>query len=253
LLPSSLLCIGQAFGWQPVSHDSILPSGLFFNSEVMSEFAALILVWAVLARYLPGIIIAAVPMAVADTRVGILAVVVGLFYAWRWKGAMTALFVAAVGAMAVVAITFLGVDKIGTAGLRVVLWGATAEAFRLFGNGLGWFQAAHPSEEFAHSDALQLAVELGIGALALALVPYAAFRGDGERRHKALFAAVCVEGIFSFPFHMPAEGFIGALVAGSLAALWRPVRGLEPVGGTRDGQDFQRQNATVVAVAGGSR
>jgi hypothetical protein len=100
-------------------------------------------------------------------------------------------------------------------------------SFTPLGHGLGWASLAFPEEEFSHSDALQAIAELGIGGLALVLIPIAAFRGKraGHAEH-AIFSAILVEVFVSFPLHFPASGFLAAVVAGFMVGLGPYVRRL---------------------------
>lgn len=73
--------------------------------------------------------------------------------------------------------------------------------------------------EFAHSDALQLVVEMGIGGAILLAVPILVlWKGNGPDAVRCAFVALCLEGVVSFPLHLPATGFLGALLAGGLVS-----------------------------------
>lgn len=217
---SALLCIPQFFDWwQPVEQVS-RPAGLFFSSEVMGEFASLVFVWAARSRryWIAALMVA--PIVLTGSRIGLFAAAIGLFWGRSWR----------VTAPAIVGLAFAGVGavlfhKVGSAEHRVILWGAGLLSLSLLGNGLGYVTAAFPYEEFLHSDALQVLVELGIGGLVLVAIPIAAFRSDrGNDAERALFAAVCVEALVSFPLHFPASGFVAAVVAGYLAGTGPLVR-----------------------------
>lgn len=197
-------------------------NGLFFSSEVLAEFAALLAVWAVLRHSWTWAAIAAVPLVLCASRVAFIVAGVGVLLGFRPSRPYlfrTLLLVGVVAAIA--AATMLSSDtyKIGSAGTRLVIWGATAlsAADAPLGNGLGWFIAAHPYEMLAHSDALQALVELGIGSVVLLAIPYMVWRsGRGSDAERALFYAACVAVVFSFPLHFPASGFLTAVLAGFL-------------------------------------
>jgi hypothetical protein len=221
---AALVSVQYFSQWSPFPVGSISPAGLFYNSEVMGEFASLVLVWMVAKRrYVLGAA-AAVALALSFSRIGLGTAVVGLVVAWRPRMRVLLPLIAAVMVAGVALLIF---TKFSSSFHRFILWGATAMSFTPLGRGLGWASLAFPEEEFSHSDALQALVELGIGGLALLLIPIAAFRGKraGYAEH-ALFAAVLVEILVSFPLHFPASGFVAAVVAGFMVGRGPAVRGL---------------------------
>src|ERR1019366_1865908 len=149
-----------------------------------------------------------------------------------------------------------GEGKLGSAGQRVILWGATILAWTQFGHGLGWFQTVHQSEQFAHSDAIQAIAEIGVGAFAVLMIPFIALqRNRGTNAERAAFIAVCFEVFVSFPLHFPATGFAAAMLAGFLVSNRRLVSLGKPVGRVRDGLGIQRADAANRGAfsSGGSR
>lgn len=221
---SSLLAICQYTGlWSPVPQTSS-PSGLFFNSEILAELAALVLVWALLMRSWVIAAFAIIPLALCGSRVAVLAAVCGLAYG-LWPrdpiARIAVLGLAIPAGLGLVAILVFGVGlhKMGSLDHRLVLWGATIAAWTQWGHGLGWFEAAHPFEGMAHSDALQVIAEVGIAGFALLAIPFVAFRRNrGTHAERACFVAVCVEVVISFPLHFPASGFLAAVLAGYLVS-----------------------------------
>jgi hypothetical protein len=215
----------QYFGqWSPFPVGSVSPGGLFFNSEVMGEFAALVLVWAVAKRNILIGIAASVALALSFSRVGLGAAAIGILAVWRPR---LRVLLPMLSTILVAGLTLLLFTKFSSSFHRVILWGATVMSFTPLGHGLGWASLAFPEEEFSHSDALQAIAELGIGGLALLLIPIAAFRGKraGHAQH-ALFVAILVEVFVSFPLHFPASGFVAAVVAGFMVGLGPGVRRL---------------------------
>lgn len=257
LAVSSALAIGQWYGWNPVARGSGAPPGLFFNSEVLAELAALVFVWAVVRPRWLIAAAAAVPLIVCQSRVGALAVAVALFYAWRPRSwLLSGLIVVGVLASGFLAIFMLGADKIHSAGERLVVWVGMVEALQPLGRGLGWTLMSLPRQQFVHSDALQAVLEVGYGAIALALIPFLAFwKKRGNLAERALFAAVCVEVVVSFPLHVPANGFIAALAAGVLLGRGGVVRVGEPDGRGEDRVGAQRHPGFAYGIrgAGGRR
>ena len=213
---SSTLAIPQVFGWSPVVEFNV-PAGLFFNREILAELAAPVAVWAVLRRS-PLAVLPLLPLALCQSRVGVLSAALGLLYAWkaRTRTKVLALSILAVAASA--SILWLGPGKLYSGEERMAIWRAAAAGMTLFGRGIGWFQHAHPLYDTAHSDGLQAFAEFGVGALFWLAIPALIFwRKRGSDVERAVLAAACVEAAVSFPLHTPTTGFLGAVVAGFLA------------------------------------
>jgi len=223
-ISAALVSVQYFSQWSPFPVGSTSPAGLFYNSEVMGEFSALILVWAVAKRRLMLAVATGLALALSFSRVGLGVAVIGLLVAWRPR---LRVLLPVIVAVLVAGVSLLLFTKFSSSFHRVILWGATAMSFTPLGHGLGWASLAFPEEEFSHSDALQAIAELGIGGLALVLIPIAAFRGKraGYAEH-AIFAAVLVEVLVSFPLHFPASGFVAAVVAGFMVGLGPDVRRL---------------------------
>ncbi len=237
---SSGFAIAQYLGWSSPFIQTTGISGLFFNSEVLAEFSALIFVWAVARPRWLIAAVAVVPVALCHSRIAIMASAVGLLYAfWPRSPRLQILAVAVLGVVGLAMMFVFGQAKATTADHRLVIWGATAMAITPFGNGLGWFDAAHPFEEFAHSDAIQILAELGLGGLAILAIPVFAFINNrGCHAERAAFVAACFTVVVSFPLHFPAAGFVAAVLAGYLVGVRPVVRLGQSYGGTHDGQDI---------------
>lgn len=225
---------------------------LFFNSEVLAEFAALVFIWGVTR---PDIWIAAVsviPLALCNSRISILAAAVGILYAYRPRSwVKTLALMCGLAVMAVLTVFAFGIPKIGSFEHRLTLWIATVFAWNQYGHGLGWFLTSYPLEQFAHSDAIQVIAELGVGAFALAALPIMIFwNKGGTNAERALFLAVCLEVFVSFPLHMPATGFVAAIVAGRLVGAGYRVRLGELNGRVENGVSIRRTPAADRDIAG---
>lgn len=222
---SGVLCVFQVTGWWSPLPQSSVPAGLFYNSEVLAEVAAPLLLWAALdRRWVLGAILA-VPVALSGSRVALLAIAVGLVWAWKPRGRFVKAAVVIIAAFVGLAMLLANDGKIGSAITRVGFWWTALYSLTPWGRGIGWWAMSHvgPYEEFVHSDMLQAMVELGPGALLLAVLPAAAlWRGAGTIAERAAYVAICVEGLVSFPLHLPAGGFLFAMLAGFLARA-RPV------------------------------
>jgi hypothetical protein len=249
---SSIVCLLYLAGVQVASQATPNPAGLFYNSEVLAEFAAPVFLWTVISKRWPLAAMTFVPVAVCNSRIALLVVAVGLLYAyWPRSRLLGVSLVVALFVCASVALVALGQGKINTAGLRVVVWLATLLAATPLGNGLGWFEAAHPAEQFAHSDAIQAINELGLGSVFLAAIPVLILRSNrGTNAERAVFIAICVEAIVSFPLHVPGTAFVAALVAGYLAGSRTPVFVGRPERRDRNAKNYEWAPANGAATYG---
>lgn len=227
-------------------------SGLFFNSEVLAEFAALVFVWAVARPRILTAAICSVPLLFCGSRISIVVALVGALFAYRPNSKLlTAGLFAIIAAAGVALIVVMGIDKMHSAEHRVTLWIAMVFAWNQYGHGLGWFLTHYPLEQFGHSDAIQMIAELGVGAFAAVAIPIYAFCFQGgNRAERALFLAVCIEVCVSFPLHLPASGFVAALAAGRLVGSGYGLRLHERHRRDDDGAGVQRRAAEIRGLAG---
>ena len=229
------------------------PIGMFGNSEVFAELAALVFVWAAARPRIIVASIAALPLLLCNSRIAIFSALAGLLFAYGPKSKLR-MAAAVIGlVIAGMSLVFIfGSGKVMSADHRLIIWTTTFLSWTQFGHGLGWFQASYPQEEFAHSDALQTIAEFGIAGFALLAIPFMAFKSNrGTNADRAVFFAVCIEIAFSFPLHMPASGFVAAIVAGFLVSR-RPVVLLgSDLSGYEDGLRVRRSEASDFTAFGG--
>lgn len=246
---SVVLSIPQSVGWSPVPQGAA-PAGLFVNSAVLAETAAPVFVWGAL-RWRPAVALPAlIPLILCASRTAALAAVVGILWGWRPRRALllpsSGVAVVAAGVASLIAF------KQYTAGVRVGLWYDALTSITPVGRGLGWWAATHQRafEDVACSDVLQMGAEVGVAALAFVGIAWLALSNkEAGRAEKSAFAALCVEGVVSFPLHFPASAFLMALLAGHLVRRRRGVRIARPAGGTRGQVDDGRASAAGVGVA----
>ena len=227
LVVSVAVAVIQSAGLMPaglIGQGSPRAAGLFYNSEVLAETDAIVFAWAAL-RPRPALATAlAVPLALCGSRIAVLAAGFGMGMAVIRPLWARLLLCAATVVLAGMALAVFGPAKLGSAFDRIIIWGAMVEAITPLGRGLGWVYLALPRQQFAHSDALQAVVEIGVPAFALAVIPIAAMigkRGNGAER--AAFWVCCTEAVVSFPLRLPVSGFLAALLAGFLAGGWSPL------------------------------
>jgi hypothetical protein len=251
---NSVFCLFGLGGHPLVAQGSWSYAGLFYNSEVLTEFAAPLFVWALASRKWPMVALTVLPLLINGSRIAVLAAAVGLFYAYRalpWKY-LLGIVVTLSAALVAVVVHRQGV-VLGSVGQRIVIWLETAMAITPTGRGVGWFRSTHLAEEFAHSDVLQALSEFGIGALCFAVVPVVAFfRKRGTNAEIAAFVVICIEGIISFPLHVPSGVFLVAIVAGYLVRDGRVVRLVGYDGGILDGADDKPRFSDERGYFGGS-
>lgn len=255
---SSAVCIGSMIADYPLVsswHPERFP-GLFYNSEVLVEFAAPLLVWAAAKRRWALAGVAIIPILANNSRITVLCIVVGLLVAFWPKTRKNQVLVGAAALFticAAVAWFTLGRAKFGSAASRIVSWLTAVYSITPAGHGFGWWRATHAGEEFAHSDVLQAFAEIGLGALLLAAIPVYALWNRRDRAEHAAFVVICIELVVSFPLHVPATGFVAALLAGYLARECAGVRSLQSGSGDQTSDRDGRSAAVGFAAAWGGR
>lgn len=242
---SSVFCLIALSGHRLVAESSQDGgyAGLFYNREVLTEFAAPLLVWAVLKHRWVLAVAAAVPIALNSSRIAVAAVILALAAAYwprstRARIALAVVTIAAVGAA--VAYYTSHHDKIGTALFRFAIWAQAAWSITPLGQGFGSYRVTTLPLEFAHSDVLQAFAEIGIGALCFAIIPIYALRNRGDHAERAAFIVICIELVVSFPLRVPSTAFTAAILAGYLVRYRGAVRRVQLDGGISDGENSER-------------
>ena len=229
LAVSSAFVIAQYFGYTGVPE--LQPfSGLFYNRNLASEAAAMVLVMAVYTRrwwLVPGLL----PTLAVGSRSPLLAIAfvaaVGLYRAgWRWM----LLLIPAVAVALMLAIgDFHHSSQLATLDERFGVWLDTLRGLTLFGHGLGSFMPEFPllqthkptlewRYENTHNDVLQVIYELGLPAAVVLAVAATRFaRAFPSAAWYGLLVFV-IEGLFAFPLYEPVTGAMAAVCAGSIFA-----------------------------------
>lgn len=253
---SSALCVATLVTGQhfvAYHHPDLIP-GLFYNSEVLVEFAAPLVVWAAVKRRWWLVVTSIVPIAANNSRIAVISLIIGLIVGFWPKSTKMRVVTITVGTVALcsaVAWLTMGSFKFGSAASRVTSWLTAVYSFTPAGHGFGWWRATHAGEEFAHSDVLQAFAEIGLAALLFALVPLYALRNRRDHAERAAFIVICIELGLSFPLHVPATGFLAALLAGFLVRTGAGVRGVQHDGGDPAGGRDGRYATGILAVVGG--
>lgn len=231
---SLLFCFLGLDGEPVVAQGTPGYAGLFYNSEVLCEFAAPLAVWAMAKRHWHMVGITLLPILMNNSRISYVIVIVGAVMAfwpksWKWRVAVTV--VGAVVTCAVVYAMTLTGSRFGSGVYRIAIWLVAGMSITPAGHGIGAYRVMHPAEEFVHSDVIQAFVELGLGALFFVPIVIRALRNTEARAEHAAFIVLCIELVVSFPLHVPGAAFLVALLAGWLARDRTRVCGVRPHGG----------------------
>ena len=221
---TSVIAIGQSFGWQPVEEASS-PAGLFGNRDYLAEAALPVAIWALWRK--PWVLIAVLPsLLLPQTRVAI--VVFGVLASFRWRNR-----IATAGTLAVIAAACLayGIERPLNLEIslhdRLGIWQDTWQGLTWLGRGVGQFYATYPEHAThlnvlyrrplnAHNEYLELLYDCGPVGLGLAVAFIVATLRVGSGWAFYAFLAVCLDGITAFPFHNPVSGIFALLAAGAL-------------------------------------
>lgn len=209
------------------------PAGLLVNKMVLGWLAAMVLIALIREQlwwFIPGVLPS---FLLTEARAAALAFCVA-GVAWLWPRNRKCAVVIALGIVLMAAGVWKSNYRISSIDERAAIWADTWDALTPSGRGIGSYLYYFPlidtrldtsvgRAEHAHSDYLEFAFELGVGALplfALAAMVFAV-RRETER---LVFLAYLVIAIFGFPSFIPATAAVGAVVAGRLARGWGLVR-----------------------------
>lgn len=203
------------------------PAGLFVNSDLMGNAAALGVAIAVIYRrwWLLPLLVSA--LVLAQSRAALIALgVMGLL--WIWQNAPAprrSAWLAAGVAMTLGAVAVLWLLKHPTDSIRVATLRDTIDGLTFLGHGLGSFQTSFAESAvyrdtllhnpvWVHCDPLQLLYELGVGAVLVFVLFASALFARSEAA--ILMGGVLVESLLSFPLYVPSTAFLAALLLGHL-------------------------------------
>ncbi len=213
---SSLVAVLQAFGVQVVP--SVTPhAGIYVNSVAQGLALALIAValisermWLWVLPLVPGLVL-------AQSRGAWLMLAVGVVACYVRRAWLLVVGVAALGI-----VLYVGARVGSSDGERLFIWQSAATHLTWLGWGPGSFSILllhYDSRSFfpgyAHNDALQLAFEYGIAALA----PFAVFAfvlGETDAREWPIVVAFAVAGCYSMPLWFPVTSFLALVAAGRI-------------------------------------
>lgn len=239
---SGAVAIAQSLGldWIPSVNS---PAGLFVNRNYMAETAALALILTIATRQWWALALILCAAFLPHSR-NVIFALAGVGLCWLvFRSTLAALLlVAAVVVLMIVPLPFYLVDG-SSLTQRIGVWKATVEHLTVLGHGAGSFFVVYPDfmphslllhdrPAHAHNELLNTASDLGLPGVLFFLGFFGiSLRYAGEVERLVLVGSLAL-GLFSFPLHLPASGFVVALVAGSAARRWYLVRGSEQHGGT---------------------
>ena len=224
---SSLLCIVQYLGWNPVlQYDPTQPSGLLFNPSIAGAAFGLAVLWLALHRnwrYIPALLPG---LALNHTRT-VWAMLAATALVWIARNVRYG-WLGLCAAIAAVAWYLFHVSPHDST--RVQLWTVIYEHLYWFGHGPGILNyitvrlgdlMARP--EYAHNEYLDFIAQYGIGAapiFVLAAIPLLAWRNPDWYVYVAFLSLA----LFSYPLRSVPVAVIGLILAGHLSRDWAVVR-----------------------------
>jgi hypothetical protein len=246
LLPSVALAILQATSGPVLGIDFAppYPAGLFLNSQLFGEIAALGFLIAPLGGITQLGLLLGVILSASRTAMIAVAVTGGILYAraLRRGSAGPVRLAALVGLLGIAVGLFLALTKSMDAanGLQTVhegmlarvssgrwsLWLDTLRGTTVFGHGIGSYFVEMPRHvrdfpiatyrpEYAENEFLHFAFELGIpGVLLLAGIFVRSFFCAEDLTLRLIVLALFLEACLGFALHIPATVFLGGLVLG---------------------------------------
>lgn len=224
----------QGIGINPEYGGVALPHvGLFFNPNFAAEPAALAVValamsrlwWLVLGVW-PTLVLAGARGAI----LGLLAAACGYLAPRSRLGAFALAAAGIVGIVLAFALAHRSATGIWD---RLHIWTDTLSGLTLFGHGISSYWVTFPQfatfdvnisrPDHAHNDFLELAYEIGLGALVAAWFGVEILRSARETERLVLIAFLAI-GAVGFPLHLAATAFMAAFVAGHASRGSVPVR-----------------------------
>lgn len=241
------LLLAQWLGWEGLPQTAP-PGGLFLQTNLVGDTCAALAVacccmrvWRLVPGLLLGLLMTRDRAGVVMLLGGLAAYIVLCVRTWNWRRMALTLAAAGVILSGMVLFTIQKAQTLTTMdSFRIAIWRDAADGLTLKGNGIGSFWTASPKtasrqdhlkerSEYAHSEPLHYAFELGVGVLPLlaALLWLAGGMSEKTAAESAVLVALLAGSVFAFPFHMPVTGFVAALVAGRLAGCRRVFRDIK--------------------------
>lgn len=223
LIASAGAAMLQMLGLHPVLFvPNAEPAGLFLNRNVLGEVAACALVWTTALTLTSNprawalIPISLLLVLVSGSRGALLACLCGALY-WLWSGGRRLWIAPVVVSFLIGAslITYFKDPDLDSVMARLDIWSLALGNLTLLGRGLETFGTLAPRYEFVHNDYIQLAFELGLGALlAVGLLHSSLRAGRYSGAEGAALASLLGASLVSYPLHHPMGAALVAVLAG---------------------------------------
>lgn len=217
LIVSDLVMLSQIFGFKEILYVTLLPAGLFVNSNILAEVSTLILILLLINRMwwysfacLPGLLV--------SSRATVLSLI-GASVVWAWSKSklITTAFIT-LGCLVFYIFSShhdMSIDE------RLTIWRDTINGFTLFGHGIGSFEylypmysSLNPAEMLrpneAHNEFIQFYFELGI----MIILPIFTIIINWNKEYAPWLVSFAIISCFGFPLHIPATAFMFAIVFG---------------------------------------
>lgn len=222
------ICIAQAYGWEGIEQ-SIAPAGLFFARTILAETTALILVACIAYGrwwFVPIGLMSLGLTCLSDgltslPRAALLAVGIGALTAIPFRFAWVLAFCAGLIAFGAVGSGLVHI-RLDTISQRSMIWRDAIDHVTFWGNGIGSWSGSsidtlRTRTTEVHNEFIQVAYELGVFGLIL-LMALIAIALRSWTRDTPILLALLVLATFSFPLHMPATAWFGALLLGFMVS-----------------------------------
>lgn len=218
------------------------PAGLFVNRNFLAEISATVLILTIGLRQWWALPLILCGTFLPHSRGVVLGLACSLLVLLWPRSRMSFAFVVAGGIVLLfVPLPFILIDSSSLIE-RMGVWIAAVRHFTIWGHGIGSFYVAYPEfmphplliqvrPAHAHNEAINTISDLGVPGIVLlgAFTGYA-IRYAGTLERLVLVALFGIS-MFSFPLHVPATGFVFALMAGTAARRWHVVHRSQLAGG----------------------
>ena len=224
---NAAIAVPEFFGFHPIEQwRGVMPSALFGNKDFLAEAALLAVIPLIYQRrFVMAAAIAPALLLPLDRAVIFAGGIVAFVAAARWSKPVA--FWAGAAALALIVAYSALPGRISSINDRAMIWSDSVRGLTFFGRGIGQFYNTYPEQaqleplevirpDHAHNDFLELAHELGVPGVALALAFCLGIFLGPFGWEKLVFIALCAMGLFAFPLHNPATAVLGLLAAGGV-------------------------------------
>lgn len=212
----------MGWAWVPAAGTPAV-GGLFFNKNFLAEAALPVLVGLTYQRRhilsIGALICVVLPLSREAAFAAGLTWLVYLLSTRRWH----ALAASAGAFMVLGALDASLPHRLDSLHYRFTDWQVAYQHLDWVGWGVGSYAVLAPELGHVHNEFLELAFDLGVGALPLLAVIFLSLRGP-DVLGRLVLVSVLGECCLAFPLHLPATVFFAAVAAGNLSRGWSLLR-----------------------------